>query len=171
MEPLNLAQKRSSNIMDQKGSGNTSTTSTHPSPDLVERHYIASANGCSSTWICPWSSLIDFFFVFNIAAKYYFYDNYFDLPGAFLCGRVVDMLHKVKVNSYIFILMILISVCWYLNIILFCQQHGNEVNSDFWKDMIAAIEHNYNTSAFKGTLYLKHIGTNSTRIFIALFVK
>lgn len=49
MEPVNLAQKRSSNIMDQKGSGNTSTTSTHPSPDLVEHHYIASANGCSST--------------------------------------------------------------------------------------------------------------------------
>uniref|UniRef100_A0A8C7U3W7 5'-nucleotidase domain-containing protein 1 n=1 Tax=Oncorhynchus mykiss TaxID=8022 RepID=A0A8C7U3W7_ONCMY len=48
---------------------------------------------------------------------YYFYDNYFDLPGALLCGRVVDMLRKV--------------------------------NSDFWKDMVAAIDHNYNTSAFK----------------------
>lgn len=50
---------------------------------------------------------------------------------------------------------------------MFCQQHGNEVNSDFWKDMIAAIEHNYNTSAFKGTLYLKHINTNLTSICIA----
>ncbi|CAB1418329.1 unnamed protein product, partial [Pleuronectes platessa] len=58
---------------------------------------------------------------FTRSAKYYFYDNYFDLPGALLCGRVVDMLHK----------------------------RGNEVNSDFWKDMVAAIDHNYNTSAFK----------------------
>lgn len=40
MEPVNLAQKRSSNIMDQKGSGNTSTISTHLSPDLVEHHYM-----------------------------------------------------------------------------------------------------------------------------------
>lgn len=32
----------------------------------------------------------------------------------------------------------------------FCGQQGNEVNSDFWKDMLAAIDHNYNTSAFKG---------------------
>ncbi|KAJ4929163.1 hypothetical protein JOQ06_004782 [Pogonophryne albipinna] len=58
---------------------------------------------------------------FTRSAKYYFYDNYFDLPGALLCGRVVDMLHK----------------------------RGNEVNSDFWKDMVAAIDHNYKTSAFK----------------------
>ncbi|XP_015254163.1 PREDICTED: 5'-nucleotidase domain-containing protein 1 [Cyprinodon variegatus] len=58
---------------------------------------------------------------FTRSAKYYFYDNYFDLPGALLCGKVVDMLHK----------------------------RGNEVNSDFWKDMVAAIDHNYNTSAFK----------------------
>nr|XP_057924419.1 5'-nucleotidase domain-containing protein 1 [Doryrhamphus excisus] len=58
---------------------------------------------------------------FAKSAKYYMYDNYFDLPGALLCGRVVDMLHK----------------------------RGNEVNSDFWKDMVAAIDHNYNTSAFR----------------------
>uniref|UniRef100_A0AAY4BGY9 5'-nucleotidase domain-containing protein 1 n=1 Tax=Denticeps clupeoides TaxID=299321 RepID=A0AAY4BGY9_9TELE len=51
------------------------------------------------------------------SAKYYFYDNYFDLPGVLLCARVVDMLHKVT--------------------------------SDFWKDMLAAIDHNYNTSAFR----------------------
>lgn len=43
MEPVNLAQKRLSNIMDQKGSGNTSTTLTHPSPDLVECHCFGSA--------------------------------------------------------------------------------------------------------------------------------
>uniref|UniRef100_A0A3B3Q1L2 5'-nucleotidase domain-containing protein 1 n=1 Tax=Paramormyrops kingsleyae TaxID=1676925 RepID=A0A3B3Q1L2_9TELE len=55
------------------------------------------------------------------SAKYYFYDNYFDLPGALLCARVVDMLHK----------------------------RGNEVTADFWKDIVAAIDHNYNTSAFK----------------------
>ncbi|XP_061610251.1 5'-nucleotidase domain-containing protein 1 [Phyllopteryx taeniolatus] len=58
---------------------------------------------------------------FARSAKYYLYDNYFDLPGALLCGRVVDMFYE-----------------W-----------GNEVNSDFWKDMVAAIDHNYNTSAFR----------------------
>lgn len=31
-------------------------------------------------------------------------------------------------------------------------QRGNEVTSDFWKDMIASIDHNYNTSAFRGEL-------------------
>uniref|UniRef100_A0A8C9SAC7 5'-nucleotidase domain-containing protein 1 n=1 Tax=Scleropages formosus TaxID=113540 RepID=A0A8C9SAC7_SCLFO len=55
------------------------------------------------------------------SAKYYFYDNYFDLPGALLCAKVVDMLHK----------------------------RGSEVTVDLWKDMVAAIDHNYNTSAFK----------------------
>lgn len=44
-------------------------------------------------------SYLDFFvlitFVLILTAKYYFYDNYFDLPGALLCGRVVDMLNKV----------------------------------------------------------------------------
>lgn len=34
-------------------------------------------------------------FIMVPTAKYYFYDNYFDLPGALLCGRVVDMLNKV----------------------------------------------------------------------------
>ncbi|XP_049613894.1 5'-nucleotidase domain-containing protein 1 [Syngnathus scovelli] len=58
---------------------------------------------------------------FARSAKYYLYDNYFDLPGALLCARIVDMLHK----------------------------RGNEVNSDFWKDMVAAIDYNYNTSAFR----------------------
>uniref|UniRef100_A0A8C5CDV7 5'-nucleotidase domain containing 1 n=1 Tax=Gadus morhua TaxID=8049 RepID=A0A8C5CDV7_GADMO len=58
---------------------------------------------------------------FTRSAHYYFYDNYFDLPGALLCGRVVDMLNK----------------------------RGEEVNAEFWKDMVAAIDHNYNTSAFK----------------------
>lgn len=33
------------------------------------------------------------------AAKYYFYDNYFDLPGALLCARVVDMLNKVRTRT------------------------------------------------------------------------
>uniref|UniRef100_A0A8C6SLA0 5'-nucleotidase domain-containing protein 1 n=1 Tax=Neogobius melanostomus TaxID=47308 RepID=A0A8C6SLA0_9GOBI len=60
-------------------------------------------------------------FVQTHFTKYYFYDNYFDLPGALLCGRVFDAFHK----------------------------QGKEVNSEFWKDMIAAIDHNYNTSAFK----------------------
>uniref|UniRef100_A0A8C1TAW1 5'-nucleotidase domain-containing protein 1 n=1 Tax=Cyprinus carpio TaxID=7962 RepID=A0A8C1TAW1_CYPCA len=55
------------------------------------------------------------------SAKYYFYDNYFDLPGALLCARAVDMLNK----------------------------QGAEITSDFWKDIVAAIDHNYNTSAFR----------------------
>ncbi|XP_077076361.1 5'-nucleotidase domain-containing protein 1 [Siphateles boraxobius] len=55
------------------------------------------------------------------SAKYYFYDNYFDLPGALLCARVVDMLHK----------------------------QGVGITSDLWKDIVAAIDHNYNTSAFR----------------------
>ncbi|XP_066532895.1 5'-nucleotidase domain-containing protein 1 isoform X2 [Hoplias malabaricus] len=58
---------------------------------------------------------------FTRSAKYYFYDNYFDLPGALLCARVVDMLNK----------------------------RGSEVTADFWKDMVSAIDHNYNTSAFR----------------------
>ena len=40
---------------------------------------------------------------FPPTAHYYFYDNYFDLPGALLCGRVVDMLNKVPF------------VCWSAN--------------------------------------------------------
>ncbi|KAM9495926.1 5'-nucleotidase domain-containing protein 1 [Clarias gariepinus] len=58
---------------------------------------------------------------FTRSAKFYFYDNYFDLPGALLCARVVDLLNK----------------------------EGKEVTPDFWKDMVAAIDHNYNTSAFR----------------------
>uniref|UniRef100_A0A8C5DRT7 5'-nucleotidase domain-containing protein 1 n=1 Tax=Gouania willdenowi TaxID=441366 RepID=A0A8C5DRT7_GOUWI len=72
---------------------------------------------------------------FTRSAKYYFYDNYFDLPGALLCGRVVD----IKITNMLTFLCVWVS---------FLQQ-GKEVNSDFWKDMVAAIDHNYNTSAFK----------------------
>uniref|UniRef100_W5K8U4 5'-nucleotidase domain-containing protein 1 n=1 Tax=Astyanax mexicanus TaxID=7994 RepID=W5K8U4_ASTMX len=72
---------------------------------------------------------------FTRSAKYYFYDNYFDLPGALLCARVVDMLHKFY-NLKSFTLHVLL-------------QRGSEVTSDFWKDMVAAIDHNYNTSAFR----------------------
>lgn len=108
--------------MDQKGSGNTSTTSTHPSPDLVECHYVASAipwyELCSLTSIYPLILTTGVSFVSNMVAKYYLYDNYFDLPGALLCGRVVDMLHKVIFDSYIFMLCILILMRWYLNAIL-----------------------------------------------------
>lgn len=43
------------------------------------------------------------------------------------------------------------------------------MNSDFWKDMIAAIDHNYNTSAFKGTLSF-HDNNVGTSLFIALLV-
>ncbi|KAJ1154998.1 hypothetical protein NDU88_007735 [Pleurodeles waltl] len=58
---------------------------------------------------------------FTRSAKYYFYDNYFDLPGALLCARIVDCLGERESSK----------------------------KYDFWKDMIAAIEHNYNSSAFK----------------------
>uniref|UniRef100_A0A674KEH8 5'-nucleotidase domain-containing protein 1 n=1 Tax=Terrapene triunguis TaxID=2587831 RepID=A0A674KEH8_9SAUR len=53
--------------------------------------------------------------------KYYCYDNYFDLPGALLCARIVDCLDK----------------------------HDRQTKYNFWKDVIAAIQHNYKTSAFK----------------------
>ncbi|NXL43152.1 NT5D1 protein, partial [Podilymbus podiceps] len=55
------------------------------------------------------------------SAKYYLYDNYFDLPGALLCARVVDSLDR----------------------------HDGQKKYDFWKDMVAAIQHNYKISAFK----------------------
>uniref|UniRef100_A0A2K5WKB7 5'-nucleotidase domain containing 1 n=1 Tax=Macaca fascicularis TaxID=9541 RepID=A0A2K5WKB7_MACFA len=56
------------------------------------------------------------------SGKYYFYDNYFDLPGALLCARVVDYLTK---------------------------QNNGQKTFDFWKDIVAAIQHNYKMSAFK----------------------
>uniref|UniRef100_A0A672I0A3 5'-nucleotidase domain-containing protein 1 n=1 Tax=Salarias fasciatus TaxID=181472 RepID=A0A672I0A3_SALFA len=91
---------------------------------------------------------------FTRSAKYYYYDNYFDLPGALLCGRVVDMLHKVTPpptppprQTRLGALEedpLKPALCASV-----CEQRGNEVNSDFWKDMLAAIDHNYNTSAFR----------------------
>uniref|UniRef100_A0A8D1HSX8 5'-nucleotidase domain-containing protein 1 n=1 Tax=Sus scrofa TaxID=9823 RepID=A0A8D1HSX8_PIG len=56
------------------------------------------------------------------SGKYYFYDNYFDLPGALLCARVVDSLTK---------------------------QNSGQKPFDFWKDIVAGIQHNYKMSAFK----------------------
>ncbi|XP_053119431.1 5'-nucleotidase domain-containing protein 1 [Hemicordylus capensis] len=55
------------------------------------------------------------------SAKYYVYDNYFDLPGALLCARIVDGFN----------------------------QNSPKRKYDFWKDIIAAIQYNYKTSAFK----------------------
>ncbi|XP_036920980.1 5'-nucleotidase domain-containing protein 1 isoform X2 [Sturnira hondurensis] len=55
------------------------------------------------------------------SGKYYIYDNYFDLPGALLCARVVDFLTK----------------------------HNGQKTFDFWKDIVAGIQHNYKMSAFK----------------------
>ncbi|XP_069830972.1 5'-nucleotidase domain-containing protein 1 isoform X1 [Dendropsophus ebraccatus] len=55
------------------------------------------------------------------SAKYYFYDNYFDLPGALLCAKIVDSL----------------------------EMTDGQKKYDFWKDIISAIEHNYKTTAFK----------------------
>ncbi|XP_043860298.1 5'-nucleotidase domain-containing protein 1 isoform X2 [Dromiciops gliroides] len=53
--------------------------------------------------------------------KYYFYDNYFDLPGALLCARIVDYLTR----------------------------KGNLEAFDFWKDVLASVHHNYKMTAFK----------------------
>uniref|UniRef100_F6Z7W4 5'-nucleotidase domain-containing protein 1 n=1 Tax=Monodelphis domestica TaxID=13616 RepID=F6Z7W4_MONDO len=55
------------------------------------------------------------------SAKYYFYDNYFDLPGALLCARIVDGL----------------------------TEKSNLETFDFWKDILASVHHNYKTTAFK----------------------
>ncbi|XP_014636668.1 PREDICTED: 5'-nucleotidase domain-containing protein 1 isoform X2 [Ceratotherium simum simum] len=55
------------------------------------------------------------------SGKCYFYDNYFDLPGALLCARVVDSLTK----------------------------NNGQKTFDFWKDIAAGIQHNYRMSAFK----------------------
>ncbi|KAM9317290.1 5'-nucleotidase domain-containing protein 1 [Gastrophryne carolinensis] len=55
------------------------------------------------------------------SAKYYFYDNYFDLPGALLCAKIVDSLETTD----------------------------GQKKYDFWKDVVAAIEHNYKTTAYK----------------------
>ncbi|XP_075720352.1 5'-nucleotidase domain-containing protein 1 isoform X2 [Rhinoderma darwinii] len=55
------------------------------------------------------------------SAKYYFYDNYFDLPGALLCAKIVDSLEMID----------------------------GQKKYDFWKDVISSIEHNYKTTAFK----------------------
>ncbi|XP_031204604.1 5'-nucleotidase domain-containing protein 1 isoform X3 [Mastomys coucha] len=56
------------------------------------------------------------------SGKCYFYDNYFDLPGALLCARVVDCLTK---------------------------QNRGQKTFDFWKDVVAGIQHNFKMSAFK----------------------
>uniref|UniRef100_A0A2K5JDR7 5'-nucleotidase domain-containing protein 1 n=1 Tax=Colobus angolensis palliatus TaxID=336983 RepID=A0A2K5JDR7_COLAP len=58
--------------------------------------------------------------LFSGQAMYYFY-NYFDLPGALLCARVVDYL----------------------------TTNNGQKTFDFWKDIVAAIQHNYKMSAFK----------------------
>ncbi|XP_074043508.1 5'-nucleotidase domain-containing protein 1 isoform X2 [Macrotis lagotis] len=54
-------------------------------------------------------------------AKYYFYDNYFDLPGALLCAKIVDCL----------------------------TGKSNLETFDFWKDIVAGLHHNYKITAFK----------------------
>ncbi|XP_052607320.1 5'-nucleotidase domain-containing protein 1 isoform X1 [Peromyscus californicus insignis] len=56
------------------------------------------------------------------SGKCYFYDNYFDLPGALLCAKVVDSLTK---------------------------QNRGQKTFDFWKDVVAGIQHNFKMSAFK----------------------
>ncbi|XP_038954532.1 5'-nucleotidase domain-containing protein 1 isoform X6 [Rattus norvegicus] len=58
------------------------------------------------------------------SGKCYFYDNYFDLPGALLCAKVVDSLTKNR----------------------------GQKTFDFWKDVVAGIQHNFKMSAFKENL-------------------
>ncbi|XP_038626097.1 5'-nucleotidase domain-containing protein 1 [Tachyglossus aculeatus] len=55
------------------------------------------------------------------SAQYYFYDNYFDLPGSLLCAKLVDCLTR----------------------------NGVQKPFEFWKDIVAGIQHNYKMSAFK----------------------
>lgn len=96
MEPVSSARKRSSSTTVRKGSGSTLTAWIPPSRDLV---FIIKSSLFSVRLAFFFFSYLDFFvlitFVLVLTAKYYFYDNYFDLPGALLCGRVVDMLNKV----------------------------------------------------------------------------
>ncbi|XP_070589494.1 5'-nucleotidase domain-containing protein 1 isoform X2 [Erythrolamprus reginae] len=68
------------------------------------------------------------------SAKYYAYDNYFDLPGSLLCGRIVDSLDK----------------------------HSPRRKYNFWKDMVAAIQYNYKMSAFKENsgIYFPEVKSN-----------
>nr|XP_045009902.1 5'-nucleotidase domain-containing protein 1 isoform X2 [Jaculus jaculus] len=68
------------------------------------------------------------------SGKCYFYDNYFDLPGALLCARVVDSLTKNR----------------------------GQKTFDFWKDIVAGIQHNFKMSAFKENcgLYFPEIKRN-----------
>ncbi|XP_027622713.1 5'-nucleotidase domain-containing protein 1 isoform X2 [Tupaia chinensis] len=71
------------------------------------------------------------------SGKYYFYDNYFDLPGALLCAKVVDSLTK----------------------------NNGQKTFDFWKDIVAGIQYNYKTSAFKENcgIYFPEIKRNPGR--------
>lgn len=41
-----------------------------------------------------------YFLNYFFPAKYYLYDNYFDLPGALLCARVVDSLDQVRTGLF-----------------------------------------------------------------------
>lgn len=77
---------------------------------------------------------------FTRSAKYYFYDNYFDLPGVLLCARIVDYLGERESSQ----------------------------KYDFWKDVIAAIEHNYNSSAFKegAGLYFPALKENPSKYLL-----
>lgn len=65
----------------------------------------------SPCWLKTYLNLL---IVLISAAKYYFYDNYFDLPGALLCARVVDMLNKVGTGT---------------RLVVFCHLHAESVYS------------------------------------------
>ncbi|XP_074846810.1 5'-nucleotidase domain-containing protein 1 [Carettochelys insculpta] len=69
-----------------------------------------------------WKHFKTFSGMVSHSAKYYCFDNYFDLPGALLCARIVDCLDQVR---------------------------NRQTKYDFWKDVVAAVQYNYKTSAFK----------------------
>lgn len=70
------------------------------------------------------------FSFFFFPAKYYLYDNYFDLPGALLCARVVDSLDQVRTGLFeikcsIIFLLPCLTFCMYL--IMHASNTFNEV--------------------------------------------
>uniref|UniRef100_A0A4W3HGA1 5'-nucleotidase domain-containing protein 1 n=1 Tax=Callorhinchus milii TaxID=7868 RepID=A0A4W3HGA1_CALMI len=80
---------------------------------------------------------------FARSGKYHFYDNYFDLPGALLSARIVDLLDQDLVTPAAAISL--------EPEVAFDQVKQQETTKkyEFWKDVISSIEYNYKASAFK----------------------
>lgn len=77
----------------------TQHTLTHLAPPPA--HRVACSGGFSDKVFLFSASRKHWFFFFClfVLGKCYFYDNYFDLPGALLCAKVVDSLTKVSGHS------------------------------------------------------------------------